>query len=175
MKAIQIISGGQTGVDRAALDCALEFGFSCGGWCPKGRLAEDGILDKKYPLQETPSQEYSQRTEWNVRDSDGTLILSFGKPTGGTLFTIECAKKLGKPYLVFDLKSDLDIALFPSWLKKNHIAILNIAGPRESLKPETIYRLAKKMLINLLNIIQKSLFDGFDVDKKTGKIKKEFP
>lgn len=150
MKSFTILSGGQTGVDRAALDCALELGFSCGGWCPKGRLAEDGILDKKYPLQETPSQEYSQRTEWNVRDSDGTLILSFGKPTGGTLFTIECAKKLDKPILVFDLKSDPDISLFPLWLKKNRIAILNIAGPRESLKPGTIYPLAKIALTDLL-------------------------
>ena len=71
----KLISGGQTGVDRAALDAALAAGLPIGGWCPKGRLAEDGVIPLRYPLQETPSQQYAQRTRWNVRDADGTLIL----------------------------------------------------------------------------------------------------
>ncbi|MFQ5587063.1 MAG: putative molybdenum carrier protein, partial [Thermodesulfobacteriota bacterium] len=92
-----IVSGGQTGVDRAALDVALELGIRCGGWCPKGRLAEDGVIDSRYHLDETGSKSYSQRTEWNVRDSDGTLILTVEEPTGGTALTIRAAEELGKP------------------------------------------------------------------------------
>src|SRR2546426_6950977 len=100
----KVISGGQTGVDRAALDVALELGVPAGGWCPKGRKAEDGSLAPCYPLTETPSEEYWQRTEWNVRDSDGTLVLTRGAPTEGTAYTIEVAKKLGRPCLVLDLR-----------------------------------------------------------------------
>src|SRR5262249_20137195 len=85
----RLVSGGQTGVDRAALDAALEVGVPCGGWCPKGRKAEDGRIDDRYPLCETPSAAYSQRTRWNVRDSDGTLVLAWGEPTGGTLLTVK--------------------------------------------------------------------------------------
>ncbi|MBI2083724.1 MAG: putative molybdenum carrier protein [Deltaproteobacteria bacterium] len=146
---IKIISGGQTGVDRAALDSALELGIPCGGWCPKGRIAEDGVIDEKYPLQETPLRDYSQRTEWNVRDSDGTLVLGFGKPSSGTLFTIETAKKLEKPFMILDLKSNKDDASFKLWLQNNGIRTLNIAGPRESLAPGDTHRLAKIKLIRL--------------------------
>jgi len=78
----QVVSGGQTGVDRAALDVASELGLPCGGWCPQGRKAEDGPLVSRYPLKETPSADYFQRTEWNVRDSDGTLVLT-RKDKGG--------------------------------------------------------------------------------------------
>lgn len=77
---LKIVSGGQTGVDRAALDVALELGLPCGGWCPKGRKAEDGVIHSRYPLKETPSEEYNERTTWNVRDSDGTLIVSDAPP-----------------------------------------------------------------------------------------------
>jgi predicted Rossmann fold nucleotide-binding protein DprA/Smf involved in DNA uptake len=99
----QVVSGGQTGVDRAALDAALEAGIPCGGWCPKGRIAEDGRLPSRYPLRETPSDSYAQRTEWNVRDSDGTLILTRGALDGGTALTEKCASKLGRACLVIDL------------------------------------------------------------------------
>ena len=81
----RLVSGGQTGVDRAALDVARELAIPSGGWCPKGRKAEDGKIDDSYPLVESPSASYSQRTRWNVRDSDGTLVLTCGKLTGGTL------------------------------------------------------------------------------------------
>lgn len=131
----KIISGGQTGVDRAALDVALKLKIPCGGWCPKGRKAEDGIIDLKYPLQETDSTEYTQRTEWNVRDSDGTLILTWGQPQGGTLLTVQLAKKLNKPCLIINMENTDDPNQIISWLKRKNIEILNIAGPRQSFAP----------------------------------------
>src|SRR5947209_13063019 len=96
----KIVSGGQTGVDRAALDVALELGLPCGGWCPRGRRAEDGPLPARYPLTETSWEGYPQRTRWNVRDSDGTLILTRGQPDRGTALTIKLAQRLGKPYRI---------------------------------------------------------------------------
>jgi hypothetical protein len=132
----KVISGGQTGVDRAALDFALENGIPCGGWCPQGRKAEDGMIPPRYPLQETPSPDYKERTEWNVRDSDGTLILTWGKPTQGTAFTIEVAQRLGKPCLIIDLLSPPFWPAVYDWFKKYSLNILNVAGPRESKVPE---------------------------------------
>lgn len=128
----KIISGGQTGVDRAALDVALELNIPCGGWCPKDRKAEDGRIDAKYPLQETASSAYSARTKQNVIDSDGTLILTWGKPKGGTLLTVELAKSLSKPHLGVDMqqKPNVDDVIF--WIQQNNIKILNVAGPRQS-------------------------------------------
>jgi hypothetical protein len=99
---LKIISGGQTGVDRGALDAALALGFSCGGWCPAGRLAEDGTIPKGYPVVELPDAGYAERTARNVTDSDGTLIISNGEPTGGTGETIDRCVELNKPYLVID-------------------------------------------------------------------------
>jgi len=94
MKSITIVSGGQTGADRAALDWALTHGVEYGGWCPKGRKAEDGPIDAKYPLKETPSVSYVQWTEWNVRDSDATVLFSIGRTlTGGSPKTMEFARK----------------------------------------------------------------------------------
>jgi Circularly permutated YpsA SLOG family len=95
-RRITIVSGGQTGADRAALDWALARGIECGGWCPKGRKAEDGPIDPKYPLKETPSAAYIQRTEWNVRDSDATVVFSVNPfLTGGSKSTVEFARKHG--------------------------------------------------------------------------------
>ncbi len=139
----RIVSGGQTGVDRAALDTALGLGMPCGGWCPKGRIAEDGIIPDHYPLTETPSSGYEERTEWNVRDSDGTLLLTDLPATGGTLYTIDAARSHGRPHMVVDLD---DAERDPSamagwaervrtWLQTESIGILNIAGPRESKRP----------------------------------------
>ena len=131
----KIISGGQTGVDRAALDAALELGIPCGGWCPKGRIAEDGTIDPRYPLQEPSSSSYPVRTERNVKDSDGTLVLTEGPPSGGTARTIEVARKHKKPYLVIDLTKDGSPDTVTKWVQANRIQILNVAGPRESKCP----------------------------------------
>jgi hypothetical protein len=128
----QVVSGGQTGVDRAALDAALEAGIPCGGWCPKGRTAEDGRLPSRYPLRETPSDSYAQRTEWNVRDSDGTLILTRGAVEGGTALTEKCSGKLGRPCLVIDLAEEPAPDRISKWLRECKISVLNVAGPRES-------------------------------------------
>ncbi len=98
----KIISGGQTGVDRGALDAALELSFPCGGWCPAGRKAEDGAIPDRYPLEELPSADYVKRTRQNVTDSDGTIVISFGELTGGTLKTVRFCERLKKPVLVVD-------------------------------------------------------------------------
>jgi predicted Rossmann fold nucleotide-binding protein DprA/Smf involved in DNA uptake len=127
----KIISGGQTGVDRAALDVALETGIPRGGWCPQGRKAEDGRIPDHYPLQEASSPDYPLRTRLNVEDSDGTLVITLGSPKGGTALTLKLAKKLGKPFLLVDLAGRADPAEVRQWIQKNQIRILNVAGPRE--------------------------------------------
>ena len=131
----RIVSGGQTGVDRGGLDAARALGILQGGWCPGGRKAEDGRIPDLYPLEEHPSLEYSARTEQNVLDSTGTLILTAGDPTGGTSYTIECAQRHGRPHLVLDLDADPDAAWVRSWIDRERIEVLNIAGPRESKCP----------------------------------------
>lgn len=146
----RIVSGGQTGVDRAALDVALELSFSCGGWCPKGRRAEDGTIPDRFPLTETPTDSYEQRTLWNVRDSDGTLVLTEGAPSGGTALTAETARSLGRPLLLVDLNQRPDPDAVRDWLKLAGIRVLNIAGPRESQMPG-IYRRAREFLEILLD------------------------
>jgi len=144
-----IVSGGQTGVDRAALDAALSLGLNCGGWCPEGRRAEDGTIPDLYPLKETPDRDYVQRTEWNVRDSDATLILCRGKPSGGTAMTVQFAKAAGKPVYLVDLEATVDEQGVRRWLDEQRVAILNIAGSRESQHPG-IYRQTFTLLLNLL-------------------------
>ena len=146
-----IVSGGQTGVDRAALDVALQHHIPCGGWCPKGRCAEDGTIPDYYPLSETTSSEYAERTEWNVRDSDGTLVLTWGPPTWGTAYTIELAQCYRRPYYVVDLIDEPSATVInvQSWLRQYDIHKLNVAGPRASKTPG-IYNLAYQYLESLL-------------------------
>lgn len=126
----KIVSGGQTGVDRAALDSAFELGIPCGGWCPQGRRAEDGAIPDNYPLQETQARSYNKRTKLNVRDSDGTLILNRGELDGGTAYTVVFAEKIGKPHLIVDLEK-ADPHEVRNWLTEKDIRVLNVAGPRE--------------------------------------------
>ncbi len=140
-----IVSGGQTGVDRAALDFALSHGISCGGWCPKGRRAEDGPIPVRYPLKETATANYAERTRCNVRDSDGTLILTRGGPTGGTALTVECAETLSRPVMVVDLDTGTDPAAVRQWISNEAIQTLNIAGPRAS-QVDRIYEDALQLL-----------------------------
>ncbi len=135
MAISRIVSGGQTGVDRAALDVALERGIPCGGWCPRGRLAEDGPIDRRYPLSETPQARPAQRTRWNVRDSDGTLIIARDRPTGGTALTRRAAAELDKPCLLVDPSSPAAVARIVAWASRHRIAVLNVAGPREGHCP----------------------------------------
>jgi hypothetical protein len=131
----RVVSGGQTGVDRAALDVALEMGIPCGGWCPRGRRAEDRFIPDRYPLQETPSAAYPERTAWNVRDSDGTLIITRGRPQGGTALTVSLARRAGKPVCVVDLERGADLPSVRTFVAENRIRVLNVAGPRESEAP----------------------------------------
>jgi len=132
---LRVVSGGQTGVDRAALDAAAALGLDLGGWCPAGRLAEDGVIPDRYPLVGTPSPVAAQRTEWNVRDSDATLVLHLGAPTGGTRLTMDLARRHGQPLLVRDLGTAVDARAIADWLSVNRVHVLNCAGPRESESP----------------------------------------
>lgn len=129
----KVISGGQTGVDRAALDAAMEAGIAVGGWCPGGRRAEDGAIADRYPLEETPKRDYRQRTEWNVRDSDGTLILYWGELQNGTLATAKFARDTyRRPLLMVNLLEQVESRETARWIADHNIRTLNIAGPRES-------------------------------------------
>jgi hypothetical protein len=145
----KIISGGQSGVDRAALDVALELGLKCGGWCPKGRRAEDGPIPARYPLKETDSDQYPPRTTMNVQQADGTLIVTRGKPDRGTGLNLQLAERYEKPFFVVDLDKPLKPTAIRTWLRSNRIKILNVAGPRES-SAEGIYTQAMELLQKVL-------------------------
>ncbi|PSB27978.1 putative molybdenum carrier protein [Chlorogloea sp. CCALA 695] len=145
---LRIVSGGQTGADRAALDWAIAHQIPHGGWCPKGRKAEDGIIPLRYNLTETPSFEYSERTQWNVRDSDGTAVFSISEEFfAGTLLTVELAKKYEKPCLHICKKLvDINtINRFQLFLLEFAIVNLNVAGPRASDEPE-VYQFVMEIL-----------------------------
>jgi hypothetical protein len=148
----KIISGGQTGADRAALDAAIRLGIPHGGWIPKGRIAEDGPLAAEYRLTEMPTASYPERTEKNVVESDGTLIISHGTPTGGTEYTCKMVLKHGKQMLHIDLALHgnlMDAAsLVKDWILMHHIETLNVAGPRASKDPR-IYALTLALLTHL--------------------------
>lgn len=155
MKIRKIISGGQTGADRAAFDFALENGIEIGGFVPKGRLAEDGRVPDKYPnLQETSTKIYARRTELNAKEADATLILSHGELKGGSKFTAKSAEKFRKPFLHINF-SDLTITqavkLTRKWLKETDCKILNVAGARASGDAE-IYEKTKKFLEKVFSL-----------------------
>jgi predicted Rossmann fold nucleotide-binding protein DprA/Smf involved in DNA uptake len=144
-RELTIVSGGQTGVDRAALDVAISLGLRHGGWCPAGRWAEDGVIPSIYQLEETPSPNPEVRTERNVVDSDGTLILARGKLTGGTAYTRACAEEYRRPLMIVDLSNPCSPEEVRQWLIQQKIRRLNVAGPRESVAPG-IYEQAKAFL-----------------------------
>ncbi len=138
----KIVSGGQTGADRAALDFAIEWDIPHGGWVPKGRQAEDGKVPEKYRLREMNSPDYARRTERNVMDSDATLIFSHGNLKGGSLLTRKMALKHGRPWLHVNLLKTNGFSAAQSihaWIMDHHIGVLNVAGPRQS-QDSRIYR-----------------------------------
>ncbi|MCF8297844.1 MAG: putative molybdenum carrier protein [Saprospiraceae bacterium] len=144
----KIISGAQTGVDLAALDFAIQNDIPCGGWCPKGRINESGIIPEKYPLAETKTSDYSERTEMNIKDSDGTLVLFSVNIDEGTKYTLKRAMELQKPFYSIDISSEPEIDSLMQWIRIYNIKTLNIAGARESNYPG-IYKRAYKFLEKL--------------------------
>lgn len=130
----KIISGGQTGADRAGLDWAIEHGLAFGGWCPKGGRSEDGAIPECYGLVETPSTSYIERTEWNVRDSDATIVFTVkDKLDGGSKKTADFAQALGKPWMHF--RPGVHPKYIARFLAKHQVLVLNVAGKRESEAP----------------------------------------
>ncbi len=129
------ISGGQTGVDRGALDAAIERGIPHRGWCPKGRKAEDGPIPPQYNMQEMDDWQYWRRTEKNVLDSDGTLVLPGKRASKGTELTIKVARRNKKPLAVVDIDNPNTPDIIRAWIKLHNIKIMNVAGPRESGEP----------------------------------------
>jgi hypothetical protein len=149
----KIISGGQTGTDQAALDAAIKAGIPHGGWISKGRLTESGKLPEKFLLQEMPTESNSARTEQNVIDSDGTLIISHGPLSGGSEYTREMALKHNRPNIHIDLNEASEPNAVKSvlrWIKKYKIEILNVAGPRASQDPH-IYQAALQLIEKVLS------------------------
>ena len=154
----KIISGGQTGVDRGALDACIKHKFNCGGWCPKGRKAEDGVIPEQYPLIETPDLNHESRTHKNVSNAYGTLIISPGYLNGGTFYTFHVARVLKKPNLIISPDESEILSLVTnivSWINKNSIQVLNVAGPRKS-EWQAGYNLSYQIISALIYEIKKS-------------------
>ena len=135
MRALKIVSGGQTGVDRAALDVALKHGIECGGWCPAGRLDELGKIPDHYPVQELPGGGFTERTVQNVKDSDGTVVIYPRELRGGTEQTVRFCVELNRPHGLIDastISAEGAARLIGDFVSENKISILNVAGPRHS-------------------------------------------
>lgn len=151
----KIISGGQTGVDRGALDAAIELGLEHGGWCPMGRIAEDGFIPTRYALRQNDTEKYADRTERNLREADGTLIFYRRELSGGTDLTRYLCERHGRPVMLVDLARGCDAVSIRRWLVAEGIRTLNVAGPRESTSPG-IAAQAKAALIDVLHPVTQS-------------------
>jgi len=151
----KIVSGGQTGADLAAWDAAIELDFPSGGWVPKGRTNENGVIPETYGgVRETDEERSEQRTEWNVRDSDATVVFSHGQPTGGSDWTIRAARQLGKPclHIDFSLRTEAVEEILTFLSRHPSVATLNVAGPRRSEDPliyEKTHRVMRALLDHL--------------------------
>ncbi|MEF8794168.1 putative molybdenum carrier protein [Thiohalorhabdus sp.] len=141
----KVISGGQTGVDRAALDAARVSGLAIGGWCPAERRAEDGPIDPAYPLTETPEPGYEQRTMWNIREADATLVLAWGPLEGGTALTVRFLEGEDRRYRLVELDDNPDPEAVRAWLRDEAARVLNVAGPRATKAPP-VYETARAFL-----------------------------
>jgi hypothetical protein len=131
----KIVSGGETGVDRGALDAAMAFDFACGGWCPGDRMAEDGVIPERYPLMPLPNGGHRERTRLNVVDSDGTAILFYESLSGGARLTRNLCALLNRPYVLVDarqLGEGEAATAVEKFVEVHPIHILNVAGPRAS-------------------------------------------
>ena len=175
----KIMSGGQTGADRSALDVAIKYNLDHGGWVPKGRKAEDGVLPSKYAMDEMETAGYPERTRQNVTDSQGTLIISYGPLTGGSKLTLGYARAMGKPSCYIDLIATeaFEAALIAqSFVLENQIRVLNVAGPRLSNFPG-IYQDVKIILETMLFLLYSdSHADDFFKDcLPTGPVHEAFP
>ncbi|MGQ8337498.1 putative molybdenum carrier protein [Sunxiuqinia sp. A32] len=160
MSCSRIISGGQTGVDRASLDACLELDFPCGGWCTAGRKAEDGEIPIHYPLQEIWSTSYEDRTRKNIRESDATLIIFQNELQGGTLLTHNYAKETGKPVFLLKVSPffiEEPIGQLIHFLEINQVETLNVAGPRASQWKEA-YQISKLICTSLINHIRNEIY-----------------
>ena len=167
----KIISGGQTGADQAALDAAIKLGIPHGGWIPKGRLTEDGPLSDRYDLKEIPTASYPERTKKNIRESDGTLILSHGLLTGGSELTRKTALKYQKPMLHIDFLRVIPFdaaVIINNWMVDHDIKMLNVAGPRASTDPH-IYRATLDIIeaVSFLNLSENNPMRTRVTDSKT--------
>lgn len=154
---ITILSGGQTGADRAALDAAIDLGVPCGGWCPDDRSAEDGEIPEHYPLQPLPGGDKAARTDRNVQDSDGTLIVSFGQLQGGTLLTRQCCERHNTPRLIVDADAvtvEQAGEALAQFVEAYSIDRLNVAGPRASEAPQ-IYDYVYRLMQNLFSRLER--------------------
>ena len=155
MKAFKIISGAQTGVDRAALDVALKHRIVCGGWCPAGRLDEFGRIPDRYPVRELHAGGFTERTLQNVKDSDGTVVIYSGQLAGGTAQTLRFCVELKRPHELIDaskIRAEDAVSLITNFVQAKKIKILNLAGPRQSEWPEG-YEYAFRVLERFLTAV----------------------
>ena len=173
----KIISGGQTGADQGTLDAAMKYSYPYGGWIPKGRLTENGPLPDEYKLKEMPTTNYPARTEKNVLASDGTVIITHGKLTGGSALTKKLAKNHERPYLHINLNETpafLASSEINAWINENNIEILNVAGSRASKDPriyeETKYIIQGVILLQLVNARTGANISDFDMNEYLEKL-----
>lgn len=170
---IKVVTGGQTGVDRGALDAALDLNIQCGGWCPEGRLAEDGVIPEQYPLEELAGGDYRDRTRKNVVDSDGSAIIFFGEIEGGTECTLDDCVQLAKPYQLIDgagMQPGQAAKQIAEFVRERNLQTLNIAGPRAS-KIEKGHKYAFETVRMLVELLSQKRSAGKRAGGRSGKPK----